>query len=186
MASNQKSLEEMLSSEVDESAITALVSQLERPMSQETSGGQSVNRLQSKAVLIDGLSVSGNAHNNPITNTNTTPTISANSVQTVHNNSNCLQTIINTNAINTTNTSVDNNNKMKIIVNNNNNTNNNNLVNINVNTNNNNLINSNNNNNNKLLSQTLSTTSAASLPGSLPGALPASGYLTQVNMITNI
>ena len=168
MASNQKSLEEMLSSEVDESAITALVSQLERPMSQENSGGHPVNRLQSKAVLIDGLNASANAHN-----TNTTSAITANSV---HNNSNSsnLQTILNTNVINA---SVDN--KLKIIVNNNNinnnnnNNSNNNLINVNTNSNNNNnLINS----SNKLLSQTLSTTSSPSLPG----ALPASGYLSQV------
>jgi hypothetical protein len=162
MASSSKSLEEMLASEVDESAISALVgslgTELERPMTQDCNHStlNSVNH-STKQQLLQNDSI--------ITNTNTN--------QTINSVNNSIIT-----AINSTNS--DSNNK-RIIINNNtntNNNNNNNLINSNSNININNSQNSsnNNNNNNKLMPQTMSSTTS----GPLPGALPASGYISQV------
>lgn len=160
MASNQKSLEEMLRAEVDESKITALVSQLDQPMAQDT--GQV--RLAAKTVLLEPSAVNPSSHSTHSHSTNT---------NIVHNSShsslaadnNKLKLIVNSQSVTNSTTTANN------AVNNNNGLFNNGLVTgqaLSA------------GNPTKLLSQTLSTTSAASLPG----ALPASGYLTQVTAST--
>ena len=151
MASNQKSLEEMLRAEVDESKITALVSQLDQPMAQDT--GQT--RMVMKTALVEQL----NATNANTNNANIVHNSSLSSLE--HNNK--LKLIVNSQTANNSITTANNNNNGLF--------NNNGLVTSNA-------ISA--GNSTKLLSQSLSTTSAASLPG----ALPASGYLTQVTTST--